>query len=829
MKLDLHSAWEFRAADPALSLRENFAASEGWRAATVPGTVYQDLLAHGLIPDPHVGLNEAEVQWVAERDWCYRCRFDLSLATLGPQTDLVFEGLDTFAEVWLNGRRILASDNMFVPARVAVAAALREGSNLLEIRFESALRKGREQEAKFGRRHLWNGDASRLYVRKAQYHYGWDWGPVMLTAGPWQPVWLHSYAARIDDLESTVWLSESLDAARIDLRTAIVGAEEVAQGVIEHRLYDPTGNLIAEQRAPLTPDCEASLPLAQPELWWPAGHGAQPLYRLETIVRTGDRVLDRVARRIGLRRLRLVQEPVAGERGLSFYFEVNGKAIFTGGANWIPDDTLLNRISPARYRERVQQAVAGNMLMLRVWAGGIYESEAFYDACDELGVLVWQDFLFACGLYPAHEAFLASVEAEARAAIRRLRHRASLALWCGNNEDYAIAESIGLYGAGKDMARFDARAIYEGLLPTLCARLDPQRPYWPGSPYSPSSTVTLNSDDATVGDRHSWEVWHKEMLPYQHYQKVEARFVSEFGMQAHPSLDVLEAAIPEAERFPLSRTMTAHNKAGSAVFPDGHRRLAVYVADTLNAGPSLAESVYATQFVQAEAMRYAYQDFRRRWQQPGARAVGGALVWQFNDCWPVTSWAVIDSAGVVKPAWHTIRRALAPCALAVRATAGQAVICLMNSTTEAVAARLELAVYGLTGACYVATQHDGEAAANASTTLSLPLPHFTEPVIVAVRWVADGQTLAEDCAWPEPYRYHRFPTAEITVVRDPARGQIRLSAAVPVKGLWLAGSGLRFGDNFLDLMPGHACVVEVEGDLSQPLQVMALDQPPRVV
>jgi beta-mannosidase len=335
---------------------------------------------------------------------------------------------------------------------------------------------------------------------------------------------------------------------------------------------------------------------------------------------------------------------VAGEAGRSFHFEVNGREVFVGGANWIPDDNLLNRISPARYRERVALAAAANMVMLRVWGGGIYEDDAFYDACDELGVLVWQDFLFACGLYPAHASFLQSVEAEARAAVLRLRHRASLALWCGNNEDYTLAETMGVYGPGKDLARFDARALYEELLPAICAELDPGRPCWPGSPYSSTTEGQLNSQDPTVGDRHSWEVWHQLMLPHDQYAKVGARFVSEFGMQSHPSMAVLEASIPAEERFAGSRTLQWHNKASSPVGSDGHRRLAVYSADSLRLPGTLEGEVYATQFVQAEAMRHAYEAFRGRWQHAGARACGGALVWQLNDCWPVTSWALVDSA-----------------------------------------------------------------------------------------------------------------------------------------------------------------------------------------
>jgi beta-mannosidase len=463
------------------------------------------------------------------------------------------------------------------------------------------------------------------------------------------------------------------------------------------------------------------------------------------------------------------------------------------------------------------------MIMLRVWAGGIYEDDAFFDACDELGVLVWQDFLFACGLYPAHPDFLGSVQKEAEAAVKRLRHRPSLAIWCGNNEDYSIAESVGQYGNGKDIANFDARAIYEELLPRICTALNSQRPYWPGSPYSPGVTSILSASDQTVGDRHSWEIWHGIMKPYQDFHKVQGRFVSEFGMQSHPSMPLIESVVPQHERFPQSLTMAAHNKAGSAAFPDGHRRLAVYVADTLRCGDTLAEQVYATRFVQAEAMRYAYQDFRHRWQRPGARAVGGALVWQLNDCWPATSWAVIDSAGIVKPAWHAIRRALAPLAVALRVNGTQAGGWVSSDRSHDQTLHLKFAAYALSGETLYQGSMDLPTIANGSTAFEFLLPAFGQPVVVQVTAHANGKLLSSDTAWPEPFRFHHFASGGLSVTSDPASGTLALLSKHPVKGVWLAAPGLEFSDNFLDLMPGQVVEVKVCGDISATISIDALN------
>ncbi|MFM2057756.1 MAG: hypothetical protein RLY71_2141 [Pseudomonadota bacterium] len=840
----LHAGWQFREVDQRLAdaaLFASDASDDSWRAATVPGSVQGDLLAHGLIPDPFIGCNEAEVQWVGERDWCYRLVFEVAADELREQITLCFDGLDTFAAVWLDGEWLAESDNMFVPLRLDVSGRLAPGRHVLGLRFDSALRRGRAIEAHHGGpRPLWNGDSSRLHVRKAPYHYGWDWGPTLLTCGPWQPVRLECADLRIAELASPVTLADDLSHARIDLVLQLDGRADALAGIsVEHLLRDPAGAVIARLCEPLRGlRHTSSLAVAAPQLWWPAGQGAQPLYTLETRLLAGDGadhddapvLIDAQQRRLGLRRLRLVQAPVAGEAGLSFVFEVNGRELFCGGANWIPDDNLLERITPERLRQRVQQAVDAHLVMLRVWGGGLYEMDAFYDACDALGVLVWQDFVFACGLYPAYPAFVASIEAEARAAITRLRHRASLALWCGNNEDYTLAETVGALGptaTGADPTRFEARAIYEQLLPTLCLQLDPGRPYWPGSPYTPPAPGTGQprlSQDASCGDRHSWEVWHQLMLPYQRYGELTARFVSEFGLQSHPSRALLEQAIAVEERFPGSRTLQWHNKASSPVGADGHRRLAVYRADTLRCPDTLDAEVYATQFVQAEAMRHAFEAFRRRWQRPGARACGGALVWQLNDCWPVTSWAIIDSSTRVKPAWFVIRRALAPLACAVRrdGAAGTVSAWAVNDGLEPRALQACWQRHALDGT--LADEHFEAVtlAAQAVTELAVPASwgvrdRADQPRLATLTLHdATGTQLADAWAWPEPFRAHRFPDPGLRVTveqRSDGGATLLLDVQRPAKGVWIDAPQAVLDDNFIDLLPGRPRRLAVRGEL----------------
>jgi len=810
------AAWDALVALPA----------DAWLPAQVPGTAHGALLAAGRIPDPFYGRNELEVRWVGERSWAWRLVF--TAGELAAHEDLVFEGLDTYCTAWLNGTALFSSDNMFVPHRVDVRSLLRPGNNELMLRFDPPLAKAREMQAQHIKRPLWNGDSSRLYARKAQYHFGWDWGPELIVAGPWRAVRRHAWSVRVEELQCRTEVDLNAGCATLHVQVRLQG--ELAGLACEVQVLDPNGNSVASQTVPAA-SLELRLEIPQARLWWPRGLGEQPLYTVLARVKSGAQVLAEDRRRIGLRQLHLVQAPVEGEAGSSFHFEVNGQDFFAGGANWIPDDILLERITPERYRERVGQAAAANMNMLRVWGGGIYEHEAFYEACDEMGLLVWQDFMFACGLYPAHAGFQASVRAEAEAAVRRLRHHACLALWCGNNEDYQLAESVGAYGPGIALENFEALAIYERLLPEVCAQLDPDRMYWPGSPYTPrQGEQVTRTTDAASGDRHSWEVWHQQMLPYQRYGEVQGRFVSEFGMQSHPSLALFESVLPEGERFPESRTVQWHNKAGSAAGPDGHRRLAVYLADNLRVGTTLAEHVYATQFVQAEAMRVAYQDFRRRWQRPGARACGGALVWQLNDCWPVTSWALIDAAGTVKPAWHTVRRALAPLAVALRLEPGQVRLAVMNGTAQACTPRLELCVFSLEGQLLFEARLDPPAPASSSIELCQTLPTFGQTPVVAELRALDpesGRELARDCAWTEPFKFHRLDAAQLNIR---VLGQsLLLGCDRPIKGLWLRSNGTAWSDNFIDLVPGPPRRIAVTGTMPEQLEFTALDHPERLL
>jgi len=363
-----------------------------------------------------------------------------------------------------------------------------------------------------------------------------------LTAGPWKPVYIEAYHERIADLECVTEIADDLDSAQICINATCEGSTAARSTNISLRLalYELGGEKVDEQTLPFVNDkLQHTFELRQPQLWWPRGYGEQPLYRVVATLHGEADELDRREQRLGLRRLQLVQQPLSNDEGTTFFFSVNNTPVYCGGANWIPADSFLPAITPSRYRAWLQLATDAHMTMLRVWGGGIYEDDVFYDTCDELGLLVWQDFLFGCGIYPALDWFQASVQAEVEATLRRLRHHPSIALWCGNNEDYLLAQSLGSYDSSFNgdftKTAFPARAIYEQLLPEICARLDPQRPYWPGSPYSGNDV-----NDMRKGDMHVWDIWQKS-IPYQDYPERTARFISEFGIESFPELATIES------------------------------------------------------------------------------------------------------------------------------------------------------------------------------------------------------------------------------------------------------------------------------------------------
>ncbi|WP_410627663.1 glycoside hydrolase family 2 protein [Amycolatopsis sp. cmx-8-4] len=729
MRIDLGARdWTLRACGPLTHVPIELARrlAEGIPAA-VPGTVHTDLLAAGLIPDPYLDRNENELQWIGLTGWRYETTFDRPAAP--GVVELVFDGLDTVAEVELNHHVIATTVNMHRSYRVPVTGLLADG-NTLAVTFSSAVRYARAERRRLGDLPNLGNDEPSNFIRKMACNFGWDWGPKLVTAGLWK-------TAAID-----VW-----DVGRLRQVRPLVSVTPSGDGVVEiHADVDGSDGLVLRARVSGTevagPAAEPlSVTVEQPRLWWPHSMGEQPLHPLTVTLETSDgSIVDTWSREIGFRTIDL------DERGGAFTFRVNGVPLFVRGANWIPDDCFPHRIDAARYDRRVQQATEARIDLLRVWGGGIYESDDFYAACDRRGVLVWQDFLFACAGYSEDEPLRGEVEAEAREAVVRLAPHPSLALWCGNNENY-----MGWFHWGwqTELADRDWGAgYYEHLLPGVVAELDPTRPYIPGSPWS--GDPARDTQDDGHGCVHIWDVWNER--DFSGYLERVPRFVSEFGWQAPPAWATLTAAVHDDPLTPESPGLLHHQKA-----KDGNGKLARGLAHHFAAPASTEDWHYLTQVTQARAIRTGIEHFRGH--RPRCM---GTIVWQLNDCWPVTSWSAIDGAERRKPLWYALREAYADRLITIQERDGSRVAILVNDSASAWEAPLELRRLTV----------DGEILAKTGTTVRVPprdtvtLP-FGDVGLAgdparellaadtgaerAIRFLADDL----DIAYPEP----RFDTA----------------------------------------------------------------------
>ncbi|KAL1937730.1 hypothetical protein VTO73DRAFT_12883 [Trametes versicolor] len=848
---ELNEGWTFTQVGGG----EDVQVGEWLPVQSFPTTVHVELLNHKKIPDPFIGLKEWDVQWVGEAAWAFKTTFTATEAeTEADNFDLVFDGLDTFAVVELNGHKILETDNQFVAHRVPVKEHVKAGENDLVLTFASAFRKGREIEEQHEKLNLWNGDSSRLHVRKAQYNYGWDWGPILMTVGPWKPIRLETYSLRISDVDIRPRVNEKL-VTNVDVSFELSRSSEFVAAV---HIMDPDGKMVIGQSNMVIKGdrAEAHFKLSAGvlELWYPVGYGKQPIYNVEIKIMDKDgHLLDSKSQKFSFRRVRVMQEELEGQEGRSFLFEVNNIRIFCGGSNWIPADSFLTRLTPEKYRQWLQLLVDGNQNMIRVWGGGIYEADAFYDICDELGIMVWQDFMFGCGQYPAYDSFTKSVEVEAEQNVKRLRHHPSIVIFAGNNEDYQVAESLKLeldYSDEKSDFRktnFPARYIYERLLPSVVERLCDIY-YHRSSPYSGFGKETT---DKQYGDLHQWNVWHGSQEPWHKWDVLAGRFVSEFGMEGYPNIRTVDYWLggDESERYPQSRTMCNHNKA------DGfERRLELYLMENFKHAFDIESYVYYTQLMQAETLAAAYRLWRRNWKGRGREYTAGALVWQINDCWPVTSWAIVDYFLRPKPAYFAIKRELrthtvgvtrterktSPDARSAATFTIETVLAVWgtNSAREPRKATLEVTAFDLHSDWTERFTREAVLAPNAATELwegALPgvpvrtsLSEVPRTVVVSARLLdVDGSVLARTSNWPEPYKYIKFPTPaevglRVAVAADGA--SVSLSANRPVKGLVLdvAGADATWSDQALDLVPGDPQVVAVQGLAGRAVQARYL-------
>ncbi|MEV0799332.1 glycoside hydrolase family 2 protein [Kribbella sp. NPDC050281] len=625
-------------------------------AATVPGEVHTDLLAAGLIPDPFDGDNEGELAWIGRADWSYRTTFDWAADDHAVQ-ELVADGLDTAATVTLNGTELGRTCNQHRGYRFDVTGLLVAEGNELVIDFAGPVRTAEELAESLG---LWPHTNHHPYnaIRKMASNFGWDWGPDVATAGIWRPIRLESWSdVRIDSVRPLAGLDG--DRGVLTTHVALAWADGATEGATV--TVEVGGTTVSEKVAAGTGTVELTSTVESVDAWWPRGYGKQPLY--DVAVALDDQ--DSWRGRVGFRTITLNVAP--DKDGGPFVLSVNDKPIFVRGANWIPDDAFVTRLNRATYETSLQDALDAGMNLLRVWGGGIYESEDFYDICDEQGLLVWQDFLFACAAYSEDEPMRSEVEAEARQAVTRLSRHASLAVWNGNNENiWGYVE----WGWRAPLAgRAWGEGYYFDLLPGIVAELDPRTPYSQGSPYSYDHFIHPN--DERNGTMHIWDVWNQ--VDYTTYRKYKPRFVSEFGFQGPPAWSTLVSVVHDEPMDPYGRQMLVHQKAF-----EGNLKLERGLGDHLPKWKNIDDWHWTTQLNQARAIIYGIEHFRSLFPLNT-----GAIVWQLNDNWPVVSWAAVDGHGIRKPLWFALKRVYSERLLTVQPRDNELVVAAHNDSDVA--------------------------------------------------------------------------------------------------------------------------------------------------
>ncbi|PFP28652.1 beta-mannosidase [Bacillus sp. AFS073361] len=781
-----------------------------WMTASVPGDVHSTLIDRKLIEDPFYGHNDLKCQWVEEKVWWYRNTFEFNDdISKDHRYELIFEGLDTFATVYLNGVELGSTENMYISHSFEVARELKQGTNVLAVKFDPI-----HVHVKDKVQYYWSGfSKKRIWTRKAQSHYGWDWGPRLVAAGIWKEVHLEKRTyAKIDSVFAKT-KSISHDKAIIEVEVDIASFRKDKDYVVDVTLSDGAESYSAKGKVDRK-QATVALEVENPKLWWTHDLGTPYLYQLKIELLADGVKVDDYQEDFGIRTIEVLRKDEEGNP--CFTFVLNGEKVFAKGANWIPIDSFIGAVPDSRYRHLIKMSKDANMNMLRVWGGGIYEKEVFYDECNRLGILVWQDFMFSCALYPDYNKnFMANVKEEIIHVVKRLRNHPCLALWCGNNENDWLYEALS--SSGEITHPFYGEKIYHELMPELLQELDPTRLFWPSSPFGGN-----DHNSREQGDTHNWQVWHGNIEPrtfgepqkvnysveglsFKNFKNDTTLFASEFGMHASSNRYTLERNIPKDQFYWGSEEMAYRNK-------DIHHPKGILLMEGYTGVPKeLDEYIAYSMLTQAEGLKYGIEHYRRN--KPHT---SGALFWQLNDCWPGTSWSVIDYYLLPKASYHYARKFFSPVLLTLDHVPGKDMaIWVVNDRLETYEDEIELAVYQFTGEKVFSRQWTVSIPANVSQQVDVMLEQEAlsglqpEEAVIVIR--SKRNKTDENFYYFRDQKDLRLEESEVTVLIDREKHELTLSANLLARmvTIELDMEQLVIEDNFFDLLPNMSRTIKV--------------------
>lgn len=802
-RYDLNKNWVFSLADSSnsvVAIPNKEIKSNKQFPAKVPGTIHTDLLNNKLIEDPFYSDNELRMGWISECDWVYETKFDFK-TDIKNNIDLIFEGLDTICEIYLNDVKLGGSDNMFIKYRYNIKNLIKSSGNVLRIIFKSPVKYALDQEEKYGKLPV-ALSSSRVYIRKAQYSFGWDWGPSFLTAGIWRKVYLEE------------WVDAKIESVKFN--TSKLGKNysevEVVVGITGHKFNKKSlqlslsnGNDLYEKKIPIQrlTICKISFRIKDPKLWWPNGAGEQNLCTLNVkIVDDNNFILDEVVKNVGVRKIELILQD---KKNSTFKFRINHKDVFCKGVNWIPADSFLPRVTGKKYSELLSLARQANINMVRVWGGGTYESDEFYNLCDKIGLLVWQDFMFACGSYPENDDFLANIEEEVTQNVLRLQYHACIALWCGNNEN----EWIWFQERKSSYKKMPGYKIYHNIIPAILKQIDPERPYWPSSPFG-------NDDDPNSfnsGNTHQWKIWSM-WADYNNVKEDRSLFVTEFGFQGPANKDTFEKFLPIENRNISNRVFEHHNKQ-----IEGPERIIKFLSSHLPIKTGWDDYLYLTQLNQAFALKTCLE----HWRTNGR--TNGSIIWQLNDCWPVTSWAIIDSDIKPKIAYHFVKDTFALQLLYFKDEGGEIKVILLNEDKIKIKGILRLTVVSTVSGEIV---DDNSYKVNVSrieyteirSVFRKNLPPNENWILLATLYNKLNEIMCRNYFLTKPWKHVELKEVEVNLemANKNDSSELLIKSDHPAFFIDLYNPGMIFSDRGFIILPGEQIKLKTIGEQPKSLK-----------